>query len=498
MAPGMTIGGWALGATGIAAVARATRRRGGAVVLLAASLAVTGCSTVGAIKETFLGGSSGSGDTAKRLSGFIGGVVADEPRATLAAREILAMGGNAADAAVGLAFTLAVTLPSRAGLGGGGGCIAYNPRTDGPGRGNPEAVMFMPVAGGAGAGADRPAAVPMLARGLFALHARYGKQPFETLIAPAELLARFGTPVSRALLRDLAVVSGPLMADPNARAVFAPGGVPLAEGSTLTQSDLGGTLAQIRTAGVGDLYQGALARRLEDASRVAGGGLTVADMRAALPRTGGPLVVRAGRDSVAFLPPPADGGLATAAAFQALQATPGDLAGAQGRALGAAAQLRRGGGDPQAILAAAPSGGGLGAMPASTGFAVLDRDGNSVACALTMDNLFGTGRIAPGTGILLAASPRSVTPPLLAAAIAWNGNVQGFRAAVTGTGQEGAALAAAVALANTLRSNSAMPAAVPEPGRANVIQCSRYLPANESACSAAVDPRSFGLSAGSN
>ena len=75
MAPGMTIGGWALGATGIAAVARATRRRGGAVVLLAASLAVTGCSTVGAIKETFLGGSSGSGDTAKRLSGFIGGVV---------------------------------------------------------------------------------------------------------------------------------------------------------------------------------------------------------------------------------------------------------------------------------------------------------------------------------------------------------------------------------------------------------------------------------------
>jgi len=356
-----------------------------------------------------------------------------------------------------------VTLPSRAGLGSGGGCIAYNPKTDGPGQGNPEAIMFLPVGAGVTTGADRPAAVPMLARGMFALHARYGRQSFESLVAPAEQLARFGTPVSRALLRDLAVVAGPLAADPNARAVFAPGGVPLAEGSILTQGDLGGTLAQIRTVGVGDLYQGALARRLETAARVAGGGITVADMRAALPRTGGPLVSRVGRDSVAFLP--TEGGTAAAA----LLANPGDTAGAARRAL-----------------------------PASTGFAVLDRDGNSVACTLTMNNLFGTGRVAPGTGILLAASPAAGAQPLLAAAIVWNGNVKGFRAAVTGTGQEGAALGAAVALTNALRSGSAMPSAVPEPGRANVIQCARYLPDSEGSCSAAVDPRGFGLSAGSN
>ena len=51
----------------------------------------------------------------------------------------------------------------------------------------------------------------------------------------------------------------------------------------------------------------------------------------------------------------------------------------------------------------------------------MDRDGNSVACAVTMNNLFGTGRVVPRTGILLAAAPRRrMPPPLLSAAIAWN------------------------------------------------------------------------------
>jgi gamma-glutamyltranspeptidase/glutathione hydrolase len=394
-----------------------------------------------------------------------------------------------------MGFMLAVTLPSRAGLGGGGACIAYNPSRNGPGGGNAEAIVFTPTVPATQVpGTDRPAAIPMLARGLFALHARYGKLPFEGLIAPAEQSARFGVPVSRALLRDLAVVAGPLAADPNARAVFAPTGSFLAEGGTLSQPDLGATLSQLRTAGVGDLYQGGLGRRLEQASRLAGGGLTVADMRGALPRTGAPLTVTAGRDYVAWTPPPADGGLAAAAAFQVLQAG-GDVGTAQARALGAAARSRQGGVDPMAVLASGASSGGVPTLPASAGFSVLDRDGNSVACTVTMNNLFGTGRIAPGTGILLAAAVRPELAPLLAAGIAWNPSVRGFRAAVTGTGQEGAALAAGAAMSNTLRSNTAMPAAVPEPGRANVIACSRYLPDNEGSCSWAVDPRSAGLAA---
>ena len=465
----------------------------------AALLTAGGCSTVQSVKNTFLGGAPAAGADA-RLGGFVGAVSADEPRAALAAREVLATGGNAADAAVALAYTLMVTLPSRAGLGGGGACLAYKPDRNGPGRGAPEAVLFTPVAPRNLAGpVDRPAAVPTTPRGMFVLHARYGKKPFEGLVAPAEELARFGTPASRALIRDLAVVAGPLSADPNARAVFIPGGVPLREGADLRQPDLGATLSQLRTAGVGDMYQGALARKIADASQVAGGGLTVEDLRAALPSTSAPIIVRAGRDNVAFLPPPADGGLGAAAAFEVLQRAPGDTNAAGAVALATVGRWRAGGATVEQLLAQPVSGGaGLSGLPASTSFVVLDRDGDAVACALTMGNLFGTGRIAPGTGMLLAASPGAAPRPLLAAGIVFNTNVHAFRAAVGASGQEGASLAAADAIANTLRTNKPMPVPVPEPGRANVIACSRYLPDSEETCGWATDPRGAGLAVGSS
>ena len=289
---------------------------------VALALALGGCSTVGSLGSDFFGGSPAEGSPG-HVSGFLGGVVADEPRAALAAREVLSSGGNAADAAVALGFALSVTLPSRAGLGGGGACLAYSPARDSVNAGVPEAVLFTPRAPANVAGnADRPAAVPMLPRGLFALHARYGRRPFETLIAPAEQMARFGIPVSRAFVRDLQVVAGPLLADPNARAVFAQNGAPLTEGDRLLQPDLGSTLAQIRVSGVGDFYQGALARRVQQASPLAGGPVSVADLRASLPDLSPALTIRNGRDNVSFLPPPADGGLAAAAAFMVLQSDP--------------------------------------------------------------------------------------------------------------------------------------------------------------------------------
>ena len=432
------------------------------------------------------------------MSGFLGGVVADEPRAALAAREVLSSGGNAADAAVALGFALSVTLPSRAGLGGGGACLAYSPARDSVNAGVPEAVLFTPRAPANVAGnADRPAAVPMLPRGLFALHARYGRRPFETLIAPAEQMARFGIPVSRAFVRDLQVVAGPLLADPNARAVFAQNGAPLTEGDRLLQPDLGSTLAQIRVSGVGDFYQGALARRIQQASPLAGGPVSVADLRASLPDLSPALTIRNGRDNVSFLPPPADGGLAAAAAFMVLQRDPNASDAAQARALAVVARWRAGGGDPQALLAADVPPAPAPALPASTTFLTLDREGNAVACALTMDNLFGTGRVVPGMGFLLAASPAVAPVPLLAAAIAWNQNIHAFRAETGGSGQEGAGLAAAAAMMNTLRGDQPMPVPVPEPGRANVIACSRYLPGSERSCGWATDPRGFGLALGS-
>ena len=47
--------------------------------------------------------------------------------------------------------------------------------------------------------------------------------------------------------------------------------------------------------------------------------------------------------------------------------------------------------------------------PASTSFVTLDRTGLTISCGATMNNLFGTGRGVPGTGILLAVSPALAT-----------------------------------------------------------------------------------------
>jgi gamma-glutamyltranspeptidase / glutathione hydrolase len=468
------------------------------VVLLALGLTCSSCDTVSGVTDKVLGTSGPPAGQPGFVQGFLGGVAADEPRAALVAREVLSAGGSAADAAVALGFALTVTLPSRAGLGGGGGCVAYAADKKSPNSGVPEGVLFTPIApAGSAANADRPAAVPMMPRGLYLLHARYGHLPFESLIVPAEQLARFGTPASRALVRDRNLFASPLLADPNARAVFAQAGAPLTEGQQLLQPDLGSTLAQLRVAGVGDFYTGALARRIEQASPLAGGPIALSDLRGALPVLAPAIVLPYRNDKVAFLPPPADGGLAAAAGFMTLQRDPSAIGLATARALAVAARWRAGGGDAQALLAASDlREARLPPLPASTSFATLDKDGNAVACSLSMDNLFGTGRVLPGLGVLLAASPAAVTPPLYAAAIAWNENTHSFHAAVGGSGQEGAPVAVAVGMVNALRTDRPMAVPVPDPGRANVIECSRYLPGENGSCAWATDPRDAGLAAG--
>ena len=467
---------------------------------LAALTLLSSCSTVNSVSDSLFGNSGPPVGQPGYVAGFLGGVVADEPRAVLAGREMLSAGGTAADAAVAVGLTLAVTYPSRAGLGGGGACLAYGPDPKSLAHGVPEAVMFTPLAPATpGADADRPAAVPMMMRGLFLLQARYGNQRFEAMVTAAEELARGGVPVSRALAKDLALVSGPLLADPNARAVFSQNGIPLSEGQTLRQPDLASTLAQIRTAGVGDMYQGVLAHRIAQASGSIGGPIQFADLRGGLPKLAHPLVRDFRNDKIAFLPPPADGGLGAEAAFDVLAANPNDVAGALSRALAVVARYRAGGVTPEAALAARDLTAAAPALyPASTSFVTMDRFGDSIACALTLDNLFGTGRIMPGLGFLAAASPAVVPPPLLSAGVVWNDNIKAFRAAVGGSGQEGAPLAVAVGLTNTLRTKRPMPVPVPDPGRANIIACAQYLPGENGQCGWANDPRESGLALGAN
>jgi gamma-glutamyltranspeptidase/glutathione hydrolase len=468
-------------------------------VLCAVTLA--GCGSWG---DALLGGNRPVEGTPGFVRGFLGGVAAEEPRAALAGRDILAAGGSAVDAAVAVGFMLGVTLPSRASLAGGGVCLAFDPR-----RNETVAFQFLPSAPPASPGADRPAALPGTPRGLFAMHARLGRLPFERVIAPAEQAARFGTPASRAFVTDLAAVWQPLSADPQARAIFgAAGGTrPVAEGDTITQVELANLIGTLRSQGVGEFYQGGLARRLADASAAAGGAFSVEALRATLPRAALAASAPLGTDQVHVAA--VGGSVGAAVMLQRLRARAA-VAEAEAAALAAVAATRAGA-DPASVLGGAmPAGGGLPpALGATTGFTVLDRDGQAVACAMTMNNLFGTGRIAPTLGLVLAAAPGvgAVPPALPALVMVTNPSLRAFRLAGTASGGEAAPIALGAVAARAMAGEQAQAAlAAPrslrgaEDGvsRATLISCTRYLPGVNGSCSWAVDPRGSGLALGAD
>jgi gamma-glutamyltranspeptidase/glutathione hydrolase len=428
-----------------------------------------------------------------------GVVVADEPEAAEVGRAILAAGGTAADAAVAVGFALMVTLPSRASLGGGGACVAYSPFVKTGGEADPQAFVF--TAPPASGGGERAAAVPMTARGLLLMQAVYGYTPIQQLIGPAQRLAALGVPMSQAFENDLSVVSGPLFGDPLARATFGnAAGAPLAVGQTMVQPDLANTLDILRTKGVPDLYQGDLAEALVSGSAIAGGPITMADLARAVPHEEAPIAVHAGGNVLSFLPPPADGGLAAAAAFAQLRRDPANIAGADAAAQAVATAYREGldAGNPTALLKDRDlPAGHLPALAASTSFVTLDGSGGAVACSLTMNNLFGTGRIAPGTGILLAAAPTHGQAPLLSAAVIWNKPTNSVRAAIGGSGQDGAPLAVALTADYALRqSGRDFGALVPDPGRANAVNCPDRVPGDFKSCVWITDPRGAGVAIG--
>ncbi len=442
---------------------------------MSAAVLLAGCSDVSHIGHSLFG------KTTPIVTGYIGTVVADEPRAALVGRDVLVHGGNAADAAAAVGMALSVTLPSRASLGGGGACLVSR------GSEAPQAFVFLPAAPPAAASATRQAAIPMTPRGLFTMQLRYGSVEFADLLGPSVRLARSGTTVSRVLAQDIAAVYTPLFADEAARTIFSrPDGAPLQNGDALVQPQLASFIERMTNLGVGDLYNGALGSIFVDGANRAGAGLTTASMRTAMPMQLAALQVEQDGYTASFLPPPADGGIGAAAAFHSGASAQGvvgtwrseDRHGLSGDALLSAAQTL--------VNAGSSRSGALPALPASTSYVVTDNKGGAVACALTDNNLFGTGRIADGTGVLLAAAPGRYPTPLLSAAILQRRG--SLVAALAASGQNDAADALAQAVHAAVSGTT-----VPHEGqgRVNASLCHGGI------CQGDTDPRGGGLSVGS-
>jgi gamma-glutamyltranspeptidase/glutathione hydrolase len=382
-------------------------------------------------------------------SGSFAAVSADEGRAAEVGRDILQNGGNATDAAAAMYFALAVTLPSAAGLGSSGACIVQSAKTKAA-----EAFVFPPIAA-PGPVAGQSFTVPSSVRAITLMHIRHGQMRWEQTVAPAERLARFGVPVSRALARDLQAGGG--------LRVFSRGGATLVEGDSLVQTDLAGTLGAIRQGGGGEFFSGGLARTFSEQVSQMGGRLPVEALRSGVPQSGPPVSESFGtfsRSRIYVAPSPAAGAMA--------------LAGWKGQA---------------------PAGP---TPTSSNGFSALvavDSKGGAAACSLSMGQLFGVRLIVPGTGVLLGApTPEagSVSPLI----IGNPGNGE-FIFAGAGGGAPTAAQAVGYVARATVENGQDLGSALQglggRGGYVNAMVCRSGLRSDPSSCRSAIDPTGAGL-----
>ena len=204
-----------------------------------------------------------------------GAVVAEHPLAVRAGLDVLARGGNAADAAVATALTLAVVLPQAGNLGGGGFAVWA------PAEGAPLAIDFREVApestdplayfneaealvSGRSLRGPLAVGVPGSPAGLWDLYERCGsgRFNFRTLADEAIRLAGEGWPIDPWLARSLSSKTLKERMNPAARAVFYPDGEALTEGELLVQPALAETLRRFSRRGPKAIYEGEIAQQI--------------------------------------------------------------------------------------------------------------------------------------------------------------------------------------------------------------------------------------------
>ena len=182
------------------------------------------------------------------------GVSAAHPLAADAAEQILADGGNAADAAIAAAFAVSVVEPFASGIGGGGSAIVAGTE------GEPIFYDYREVVNNDGEIPESGTGIPGFTAGMGKLHEDYGSMEWEQLLAPAVELAEEGFELSEFLALRIEQPDG--AAATTQLEHYAPGGQPLVQGEDLVQEELANTLQALQQNGAEDLYTGDLAASL--------------------------------------------------------------------------------------------------------------------------------------------------------------------------------------------------------------------------------------------
>src|SRR4051812_17911549 len=249
-----------------------------------------------------------------------GAVCAPHQDAVETGRAILAEGGNAIEAMIAMAATIAVVFPHMNQLGGDGFWLVREPS------GRVRALM---AAGAAGAHArialyrnaghdvlpprgplaalTVPAAVAGWMLAHEAANAQGGKLPLGELLGHAIRNAREGFAASRSFANDVAAKLGELQHVPGFAKTFMIDGRPVARGARFRQPALAATLEHLAQAGLHDFYRGDVGREIAaDLERI-GSPVTRADLERCRASVAAPLSVEIGAGTLYNTPPPTPG-----------------------------------------------------------------------------------------------------------------------------------------------------------------------------------------------
>ncbi|WP_425221549.1 gamma-glutamyltransferase [Pseudomonas sp.] len=376
-------------------------------------------------------------------------VASAHPVATEAGLEIMADGGNAFDAAIAVAATLAVVEPYSSGIGGGGFFLLRQPgnpdqpyrfidaRETAPGKAGRDLyrdssgeVQRDPAING-----PLAAGIPGIPAALVHLAEHYGRLPLAQSLAPAIEAAENGFTSSEHYRTLVGFRLDAMQRDAETARLFLRDNQAPETGTLITQPELANTLRAIAQDGRDGFYRGPVAEHLLRGVQAAGGVWQQADLDNYRVIERSPIRFSSGGYQVISAPLPSAGGIALAGILQALPALPAS----PNRSIAQTHQLvelmRRvyrdramllGDNDfvpvPVAELTSKAYAVAMAqdidpehATPSSelgplrefhegtntTHFSLLDADGNAVSATLSINLPFGAAFTPPGTGVLL-------------------------------------------------------------------------------------------------
>lgn len=319
-------------------------------------------------------------------------VATSQPLATRAGLRALERGGNAADAALAGAAVLCVTQPMSTGIGGD--CFAQVWRdgrlagldSAGPAPANAEPLVPVEEFG------PRSVTVPGAVAGWAALAKRHGSLGLDGCLGDAIVAAEEGFRVEPKAAASWQRLGGPLGEPPRA-------------GETVRLPELGATLRRIADEGPPAFYEGPVAAAICEASW-----LEESDLASFEPRWVEPLRLDYKGTEVCELPPPTQGVCALEGLGLLARSSPSlrDQIRAVGLALEDALARVRDGADVRELIDADYLDRRAAGMPpvsepagGTVYLCAVDRDGMAVSFIQSLYDGFGSGVVAPGTGVVL-------------------------------------------------------------------------------------------------